>query len=293
MTLLARLPHNGNTEREVFQYFHTRALQLAPNGLSWCRTLTKDEIGYLTHFTDEVTGKKYDSFYVIAENRGNGNAYSLVQKCVNRIVTVADCNIIDFLTHVGADFCVETGMFDSVEYELVQEFYGSRRAERSGVFLMNHIDEGLYLLHKLNASQYAKRAFCLHPLLQTDKDLEANFDHVVANSDTITVALAMEYRNQANAWLSDKVCKVVNGTADEIFFNGRPTTGPLLDVLQMLQADKIQNYKDFLLYHDGKHARSKELNLYFKTWFNVLGVTNFSEWFNDLLRINPTDPNTT
>jgi hypothetical protein len=43
-----------------------------------------------------------------------------------------------------------------------------------GIHLINHIDEGLYILKIFNASELAKRAYILHPLVQGDADL-ANF----------------------------------------------------------------------------------------------------------------------
>ena len=41
----------------------------------------------------------------------------------------------------------------------------------------------------------------------------------------------------------------------------------------MLIADKVQNKKDFQLYHQGTHERSKELSEYFDDWLELLGVT--------------------
>ena len=38
----------------------------------------------------------------------------------------------------------------------------------------------------------------------------------------------------------------------------------------MLIADKVQNYKDFLLYHKNTHERSDELDEYFNSWFKIL-----------------------
>ena len=38
-------------------------------------------------------------------------------------------------------------------------------------------------------------------------------------------------------------------------------------------ADKIQNRKDFELYHELTHPRSKELIQYFKNWLEKLGVS--------------------
>ena len=38
----------------------------------------------------------------------------------------------------------------------------------------------------------------------------------------------------------------------------------------MLYADKIQNEKDFKIYHEVTHERSKELREYFDNWINKL-----------------------
>jgi hypothetical protein len=45
-------------------------------------------------------------------------------------------------------------------------------------------------------------------------------------------------------------------------------------------ADKIQNYKDFMLYHYGKHKRSNELYTYFHNWFKLLDV-NINKWLTN------------
>lgn len=158
----------------------------------------------------------------------------------------------------------------------VSMFYGTKAAERSGVPLINHIHEGLAVLDVLGSAQSTKDAYCLHPLFQADADL------VVAAScgDLWSLAppmglpawvmlLVMEYRNQANAWLSDKVQWVgLNGSN----IVGAPTPGPLSEVREMLIADKVQNYKDFLLYHRAAHARAAELEVYFRRWHSVLSI---------------------
>jgi hypothetical protein len=74
---------------------------------------------------------------------------------------------------------------------------------------------------------------------------------------TSAIILAVEYRRVANSYLS------INKMEDFVGFTNEK-------IKQMLYADKIQNEKDFTLYHEGKHERSKELRSYFNNWLNIL-----------------------
>lgn len=153
----------------------------------------------------------------------------------------------------------------TIEYRLVKQFYGSRKAERSQVPLMNHIDEGLAILEDLKASALAKRAFCLHPLLQDSHDLLNCWHLVATNCPADSVLMAMEYRRAANAYLCRPVTD--NYSVKLLSF----VVGPLLpEVRQMLIADKLQNQKDFRKYHLGTHPRSAQLEQYFITWLKFL-----------------------
>jgi hypothetical protein len=147
-------------------------------------------------------------------------------------------------------------------YKLVSEYYGDKRAERSGVRYMNHIDEGLIILDAISATQTAKDAYCLHPILQDDKTLQENMA-LVGKVAVKTVITAMEYRNVANRGLR----RLEQVDPAERYL------GPLKDVHDMLIADKVQNRKDFLKYHFGSHSESEGLNKYFQNWLYVLGVT--------------------
>lgn len=152
-------------------------------------------------------------------------------------------------------------------YAAIRAHYGDRRAERSQLPLLNHIHEGVQILLELGAPLRAMEAFCLHPLLQADPDLQtaltadSPFQHY--RPDPAAVLLAMEYRRVANAYLS---CHY-QGNADPIGLSC------LTEVNQMLIADKVQNRKDFELHHAGGHGNRIALAAYFKNWLNRLGVS--------------------
>ena len=145
------------------------------------------------------------------------------------------------------------------ELELIKSFYGEQLTARSGVKLINHIYEGLKILDFIDAAEVSKRAYCLHPILQSDEAFNANKSSNFAGINTEALILAMEYRRVANSYLS-KATK-----ADFIGFS-------CPEVREMLIADKVQNYKDFLLYHKDSHPRAAELDEYFNNWFDLLGV---------------------
>ena len=161
----------------------------------------------------------------------------------------------------------------TIEYQLISSHYSDKTAQRSGVPLINHINEGLVVLDRISSTDLAKRAFCLHPLLQNDVDLKANYIYVSNVCDASVVMLAMEYRSVANEYLSDKV-----NTEHKIRLS------PLYEVNDMLVADKVQNYKDFLTYHKGSHPRSGELNTYFRDWLTALDISpeNFLSMCNKI-----------
>lgn len=152
-------------------------------------------------------------------------------------------------------------------YKKIQEFYKGKKAIRSGLDYMNHIDEGIIILEALRAPEKAIIAYCLHPLCQADSDLVSFMSDkdMLLLCDKETLVYAMEYRNKANNFLSPHI-------------NQRtPSLSPLVEVNWMLLADKIQNYKDFLKYqsfYGPKVTMSKEkwdkLDDYFQEWLSLL-----------------------
>jgi len=151
-------------------------------------------------------------------------------------------------------------------YDLIAEFYGTRCAKRSGVPLINHINEGLKILDLLNCCDATKQAYAIHPIVQDGESLAKNYENV-QHLDGRTLIFAMEYRRTANAWL----CGMKKP---------KNPLSPLHQVNLMLVADKIQNRKDFEVYHKGTHENSAALTQYFADWLDVLGVSeaDYIKW---------------
>ena len=171
--------------------------------------------------------------------------------------------------------------FDQIKgtsaYRTILYHYGAQRARRSGVPLMNHINEGLVVLDQINASLNAMKAYCLHPIYQADEDLILAARNTVHESlDPYVMLLVMEYRNRANAWLPDKVCSLYNSddklVPGTLSLTGLPDPGDLKEVRHMLIADKVQNRKDFLHHHKATHMRTAELNFYFAYRLKALDI---------------------
>ncbi|MCE9580578.1 MAG: hypothetical protein K8W52_46085 [Deltaproteobacteria bacterium] len=159
----------------------------------------------------------------------------------------------------------------SAEYRAIAAHYGERVARRSGVRLMQHIDEGLVILRALGADDVTQRAWCLHPLAQTPAMLDdacAALDD--ASDDGEVRALALAYRRTANAALSTRPL----ASAAEIALPGDRA------IAQLLIADKVQNRKDFLRHHRATHPRGDELDRYFRLWLERLGIdeAGFARW---------------
>lgn len=145
----------------------------------------------------------------------------------------------------------------------VHAFYDGRRASRSGELLTEHIISGIALLYDMGASDKARQAFCLHPIVQTGADVDVSW------SDSFE--LACEYRDKANAYL----CRPHNDyikTVDDVF----TAVGCMSDdCADMLRADKLQNRISFNHHHKGKHERSEQLAKYFDLWIEYL---NSNKW---------------
>lgn len=149
--------------------------------------------------------------------------------------------------------------------QLIQQYYGDRKTERSDVLYTVHIDQGLLILQHIGSTDAAKKAFCLHPIFQNPPGLRYVIENKIYDQvEPYVLMLAMEYRNKANSYL----CRP---KTDHFTINDCPKM--IFDeVRDMLIADKVQNYTDFQQNHLGTHERSEQLEKYFKLWLEHLGV---------------------
>lgn len=261
-----RFPMDADTLELATQYLKNRALQILMDGFCPVSIVPLEEEGVcwgVRALCKDPGGRVWQSVYTLASHRGRGHMSRYLRASPIPVITTPDCHIEEYLRARGIEYRVAGRFTESCEYVAVQSFYGNRRAERSGLFYMNHIDEGLAVLAHLGATERAWRAFCLHPLLQADSDLAQSFPRTAELTQSPHVlVLAMEYRNIANGYLS----KMEPREPSEIHL------GPLSEVHDMLRADKIQNFKDFLLCHRQSHPRSAALERYFRNWLIRLGV---------------------
>lgn len=260
MPIKERFNHNANTFEEASEYLNNRAMQLLKVGVKKEHII--EEVGAAVMIM-EYDGKTYQSIYILLDYRNQGLFDKLYNKRKYDILTSTDCDIDEYLDYKGYPYKM-VQLWHSQEYDYIKEFYGNQTTERTGVHLINHIDEGLGILNDLNASIEAQQAYCLHPIFQSDEALLENYnkDYQI---EKYVMMLVMEYRNIANAYLSKRKIE----TLDEIQLS------PILEVNQMLLADKIQNQKDFLIYHYGTHPRSEELKEYFENWLTKLRINGF------------------
>lgn len=260
----SRFNMNARTFQEAVEYYQNRAIQLLKEEIFISSITDMGEYALAIFYNDK---EEFVSYYVYEQHRGKGIYKSLIPKLVNRVLIGDECHLRNFLVKHKADYR-QVKMTPLVEYEMIANHYGYDKAKRSGVPLMNHIDEGLAILQfKFHNKLGAGRPYCLHPILQSDKALSETYDEMSHKSwwdvSPSSIIVAMEYRNIANQYLSMRKISSI----DEIKLS------PLIEVNEMLVADKIQNYKDFELYHKDTHPRSAELDEYFKNWLQRLDIS--------------------
>lgn len=225
-----------------------------------------------------VEGKrKYIMIFIEPAHRGKGFYEVIYNNYFSNytVLTFSDCHINNFLATKKIPHYLYPTQY-SIAYDMIMKYYGTKKAHRSQVNLMNHIEEGIVLLQQMGCDSDTIDAYCLHPILQSDNELIMNYHSENFNCvNARTLILAMEYRKTANAYLSQRIIESINDIE----------LSPLPEVNQMLIADKIQNYKDFVKYHKHSHQRSKELQEYFENWMKKLQAERFHYQFIDRLNL--------
>ena len=270
---LPRFDPDGTTVEQATQYYRNRLIQVLPHSVGQTLEWTGEvvELGAWGCTTAiRLDDRTLHSVYVLPAGRGRGHMSRWLRENPGKeLFTVPDCGLEAFFAREGAAVRVlpESRTRYAPEYGLAEAFYGDRVTDRTGAHMMNHVDEGLFVLESIGASELAKRAYILHPLVQGDEDLGRfwawHSDRPGTLSDPLVLSLALEYRNVANGHLS------FHPPPSERPFH----TSPLRDVNDMLVADKVQNRKDFELYHRATHPRAARLAAYFAEWMQKLGVS--------------------
>ncbi len=307
--MFPRLDADASSLVSIRSYYEVRALQAAYYGWRWSKTLepvheledTKDteqplptvvslqsntedtakdadksapsplSCCYETSFISP-SGSVHYSFFIPVHFRRQGVFSRLIELrrslyTQQPVVTIQECNLASLLSKHGLPVISLDGdlrIHASPAYALISSQYGSKRARRTNIFYMHHIDEGLLVMNWRGCSELAQQAYAIHPLLQGDAEL-LEFEAWIEKHHIHpkVFILAMEYRRVANVYLSPK-------TVDEsdVF-----ELSCLQEVNEMLVADKVQNFKDFLRCHAGSHPERERLDLYFRNWLKRLGVS--------------------
>lgn len=150
---------------------------------------------------------------------------------------------------------------DITAYKIINGAWSHKTDSRRTPY-MYHIDMGIRYLRHIRADDDTVAAWCLHPLVQSYKDLSENLPILALHPElTKALAVAIEYRNQANRYSTHKEFSSKISNPEYI----------LPEVTQMLQADKLQNYWN-LTRNRKEHPNYENLVNYFHDWFSALDI---------------------
>ena len=271
-----RFPKNSHNLQHILEYITNRCIQtLSSSPFFWNGNYQFIDDWAVIYELDRKSAPdepdnnqcKYFGLYTTGQFTAQKlEQWLALQKDPITLVTTVDCGLEALLKQMdNCHYCVLDKHREWIEYQTIEAYYGNKIAERSGVHMMNHIDEGLFILSQLGASELSKRAYCIHPCIQGDEDLKVFYNQTYPSNpdawDARVLMLATEYRNIANAYLS-------HCTSREDF-----ALSPLDDVNTMLIADKVQNRKDFEIYHKNTHPKSQRLSEYFGQWLRRLNIS--------------------
>jgi len=250
-----RFSPDCETHEEAEEYFRNCSIQLRGDNIALVpNSFRHFDYGCSAQFRDLETEEVYDSLYVLKSGRGNMNySHWLETEATGRILTAPDCRLELFLENHKIPYRVAGAWMTWPEYEEITRHYGDARAKRSGLYYMNHIDEGIAILRKFGVEDYVLKAWMLHPLFQVDLENFHKRNYGGLKLDMEVVMMAMAYRETANSYLPRNVRdKVPEVKVKELHL--------------MLLADKIQNAKDCRRNPNIEPWREDGLALYFGKW---------------------------
>lgn len=245
---------DASTREEALDYLRYRNLQLLKFGIKHLY-----DIFYLDSIVS-IFDNSYCAIYVLKPYRGNQIFIKRLQQIMLPVITLEDCKIAEYLNKIK---CNHIELKHSNAYKLIQSIYGDNHSKRSKVPFIYHIDEGGYILEQLGASDIVKDAYYLHPVFQDDSEFIKNKSNFFDGIAIESLLLAVEYRNIANRYLSSNLSDM--NDIEKIRLEMVP------EIRLMLIADKVQNYKDFMLYHQ-EHIKYDTLYAYFHQWFKILDI---------------------
>lgn len=256
------IDYNAETIEDAKAYLKYRYKQLLKFGYSVKEEIVIEDNSIVTLYNDPNNDGFWGSVYVFKQHRGKQIFLKRLQQFMIAVVTLEECGLENYLVSRKISHKV---LRHSNAYKFIQNEYKDSMTKRSNVPLIYHIDEGGAILDKVGSSDIVKDAYYLHPLLQSDEMFNKHKSNDFNWLDNESLILAMEYRRVANSYLSTmNINNFVGFSCNE--------------VKEMLIADKVQNYKDFMKYHFGKHKRSEELHKYFNNWFDLLDINYKRDW---------------
>ncbi len=148
---------------------------------------------------------------------------------------------------------------DLDEYNIISAHYGDNTTSH-GVPLMQHINEGIIYLEKMNATPAMIKAWCIHPIVQKDINIDVSFSE--------GYSLAIEYALRANSYLcTPNTDYITNARVLQSIMTPMSS-----ECIKLLITDKVQNYSDLLIYNRD-HPRAEKLERYFSIWLQYLRNT--------------------
>jgi hypothetical protein len=153
-----RFNDDSESDEEIIEYFKNRFTQTLPiTKLKWDGKMIKlDEWGILININHE--NEVYSSIYVRNSFRGKKLFPKYIKENPNKkYVTVKDCEMENFFKKMNVEYILFQKL-EWEEYKAIEKYYGDHIAERSKVHFINHIEEGLYILNRINATIEAKKA---------------------------------------------------------------------------------------------------------------------------------------